>query len=84
MCFFSDSSDACSPKFKILGESYVAYFFILPQTAPQILCIAGHDFLLPLVGGTSSPICSSSRGQADRGCLRPFGEVRLRRDNGLW
>ena len=47
---FSETSDACAPVFSILGRSYVASFCILPQSATQILCIAGHDFLLHLVG----------------------------------
>ena len=32
------------------------HFFILPQTAPQILCIAGHYFLLPLVAAPHTTI----------------------------
>ena len=56
-------------------------FFILPQSATQILSLAGHDFLLHLVAATSSSISGPTRAPAYRGCLRPFREVRLQRDN---
>ena len=57
------------------------HFFILPQSATQILSLAGHDFLLHLVAATSSSISGSTCGRAYRVCLRPFREVRLQRDN---
>ena len=60
---------------------FVLLFFILPQSATQILCIAGHDFLLHLVAATSSSISDPTRRIRHRGCLRPFREVRLQREN---
>ena len=54
-------------------------YFFLPQSATQILSLAGHDFLLHLVAATtaiSDPTCRL----AYRVCLRPFREVCLQRD----
>ena len=55
-------------------------FFILPQSATQILSLAGHDFLLHLLAATSPRIPGSTCRRAYRVCLRPFREVRLQRD----
>ena len=40
-----------------------------------------HDFLLPLVALITPRSRTLAIGPADRVCLRPFGEVRLRREN---
>ena len=79
----SESSDDGAPEFKVLGESYVAYFFILPQTAPQILYPQDMIFCYPWWRLLTPRSRTLACGPADRVCLNLFGEVRLRRDNVL-
>ena len=76
----SESSDACAREFKVLGESYVAHFFYLASNSSEKVIACRHDFLLPLLGLLTPRSRTLAIGPADRVCLRPFGEVRLRRD----
>ena len=55
MGFFGQFFHGAS-EFKVLGESYVAHFFYLASNSSTKVSIAGHDFLLPLVGGPHTMI----------------------------